>query len=961
MSERSAVQNPMLRYADEIGWNKVSQETALEWRGGETGLFFHDILREQLLALNPGIVTPENVEEIIRQLNLLDPSIEGNRNALGWLKGEQSVFVVKENRELNVRLIDFTHVDANKFHVTDEWWQKSAAFRNRADVVFLINGLPVAVAETKSANKTEGLSEGIDQIRRYHRETPQLFTHAQLFEVTELIRFWYGVSWNVSRKNLFNWKQEAAKSDTTTYEKTIKSHFERARFLNILKNYIVFLSHEQVLTKVILRQHQTRAVEKVLDRVQEHDKRRGLIWHTQGSGKTLTMITIAARLLREAPGKVKPTVLMLIDRNELEGQLDKNLIAYGITSYKIADGKADLQKILGSDYRGLVVSMIHKFDKIPANINTQDSFVVLVDEAHRTTGGKLGNYLMGALPNATYIGFTGTPIDKISKGEGTFKVFGGDDAKGYLDKYSIAESIEDGTTLKLNYSLAPSDIRVNRETLEKEFLYTAEAEGVSDIDELNAILDRAVELKEMMKAPERVEAIARMVAEHFKTNVEPMGFKAFLVGVDREACVLYKKALDKYLPPEYSKVVYSGAHNDKPELKEYHLKPDQEKDIRRDFTKKDKMPKILIVTEKLLTGYDAPILYALYLDKPMRDHVLLQTMARVNRPYEDDDGLVKPYGFVLDFVGIFEKLEKALAFDADVVAACIQNIDVLKQLFETMMKGEQTRQYLPFAQGFDDKAKDRAIQHFENKKDREAFFKFFRELQRVYDVLSPDAFLRPWLVDFEKLAALYALIRNAYTDKPYVDKELTEKTRELLKQHTVFSGLGLPGQVFQLGPDELRLIRDSGSSDITKILNLKKLLKTIVDEQGAAKPFLISIGERAKRLAEAYENRQISTQEALQGFLDLAEETVTATEEQKNLGVDENTFAIYTALKPVAGDLKPQQAKEINALFKAHPDYQWNVQEKNKLRAALYKILLSVVGKDKMIDVANTLLKLQRV
>ena len=497
-----------------------------------------------------------------------------------------------------------------------------------------------------------------------------------------------------ARKNLFNWHDE----QPGNYENKVKAFFSRTRFLRLVRDYVIFMTENDELTKKILRQHQTRAVEKVVLRVAEPAKRRGLIWHTQGSGKTLTMMTVAAKLLREVRGAEKPTVLMLIDRNELEGQLLKNIDGYGIKTVKVADSKRELQDILGSDYRGLVVSMIHKFDDIPANINTRESVVVLVDEAHRTTGGDLGNYLMGALPNATYIGFTGTPIDRLSQGQGTFKVFGGDDEEGYLDKYSIAESIADGTTVKLNYALAPSDLTVDKEVLEKRFLSLAEAEGVSDIEELNAILDRAVELKEMMKAPDRVAKIAAFVAEHFLKNVEPMGFKAFLVAVDREACALYKKALDKHLPPDYSRVVYSPSHGDRQELKAYYLNEDEEKKLRKDFIRKTEKPKILIVTEKLLTGFDAPILYCMYLDKPMRDHVLLQAIARVNRPYEDDAGQVKPFGFVLDFVGIFEKLEKALAFDSDVVASVIQNIDVLKQLFATMMQ-QQAPAYLALCEG----------------------------------------------------------------------------------------------------------------------------------------------------------------------------------------------------------------------------------------------------------------------
>jgi type I restriction enzyme R subunit len=955
MSERSAVQNPMLKYAEQIGWEYIRPEDSLSLRIGDTGLYFTGVLEAQLVRLNPGIVDSSRTGDILRRLNLLKLTIEGNREAHAWLRGEQSIFVPEENRERNIRLIDFDHPENNLYHVTDEWWQKSTVFRNRADVVFLINGIPVALAETKDAGKQDGLSLGVDQIRRYHRETPEMFVATQVFEVTQLLDFFYGVTWSTSRKNLFNWRDE----ESGNYENKIKAFFNRPRFLRLLRDYIVFVTENDELTKKVLRQHQTRAVEKVVQRAVDPAKRRGLVWHTQGSGKTLTMLTVASKLLRDTPGDEKPTVLMLIDRNELEGQLHKNIIGYGLSA-KVADSKKELRDILGSDYRGLVVSMIHKFDDIPANINARESVIVLVDEAHRTTGGDLGNYLMGALPNATYIGFTGTPIDHISRGKGTFKVFGGDDEEGYLDKYSIAESIKDGTTVTLNYALAPSGLLVDRELLEKKFLNLAEAEGISDVEELNAILDRAVELKEMMKASSRIEKIAEYAAMHFKENVEPMGFKAFFVAVDREACALYKRALDKYLPADYSRVVYSPAHGDKEILREFYLSEDDEKKVRKDFIRKTEKPKILIVTEKLLTGFDAPILYCVYLDKPMRDHVLLQAIARVNRPYEDSEGLVKPYGFVLDFVGIFEKLEKALAFDSDIVTSVIQNIEVLKQLFATMMR-EQASNYLPFAKGWDDKAKEKAVAHFEEKNRRGDFFKWFRQLQNLYDIISPDAFMRPFIDDYLLLSELYAFIRNAYGERIYVDREISNKTRDLLQKHTISGQLELPGAIHALGPEELEKLRESDTSDNTKILNLRKILTVTVQDGGASKPFLLSIGERAEKLAEAYEDRQLTTQQALLEFEKLAREATEADAERQRLGLDENSFAIHKTVAEADSGFDAKQAKGINALFDQCPDYRWNKQQESKLRTELYKTLRPLVGTGKMIDVANRLLRLQRI
>ena len=963
----------MLKYADEIGWQSISPSKAMQMRGGNTAArYFTEVLKAQLLKLNKGIVDDSNCADVMRQLGLLNATLEGNQEALLWMRGVKSTFVPSKSLERNVTLIDFENPDNNLFHVTDEWEQQNAAHRNRADVVFLINGIPVAIVETKNAGKSDGLALGVEQIRRYHNETPEMFTTAQLFGVTQLLDFFYGVTWNTSRKNLFNWKTDEAsrppdKGDLggsgvgeLNYEQKVKTFFNRNRFLKILQQSIIFQSKDDQLTKIVLRQHQTRAVEKVIERVHDPNKRRGLVWHTQGSGKTLTMITIAARLLRGGEQTEKPTVLMVVDRNELESQLFRNITGYGITTLEVAQSKNDLEDILASDYRGLVVSMIHKFDKRPANLNTRESVIVLIDEAHRTTGGDFGNYLMAALPNATYIGFTGTPIDSLSKGEGTFKVFGKDDEQGYLDKYAIAESIEDGTTVPLNYTLAASDLQVDRETLEREFLNLAVTEGISDLEELNAILDRAVQLKEMMKAPDRIDGIAKYVAKHFQDTVEPMGFKAFLVAVDREACALYKQALDTYLPPEYSEVVYSENNQDAEFMKAYHRSSEEEKDIRKKFINKNEQPKILIVTQKLLTGFDAPILYCMYLDKPMRDHVLLQAIARVNRPYEDEDGLVKPAGFVLDFVGIFENLEKALAFDSDEVESVIQNLDVLKEAFMNLIL-EDAQQYLPLAKGSDDKAKEQAIEYFEDKAVRGAFFKFFKQVQNLYNILSPDAFLHPFIEDYQALATLYGLIRNAYSEHIYVDKELTAKTQKLLQEYTEGDLFALPNAVYELNETTLQEMDQSDTSDTVKVINLRKALHQKVIDEGESNPYLISIGERAEAITEAYENRQMTTQEALAEFRRSAEEYARAAREQAQMDLDKNTYAVYTVLRNVIDDVNPEQARAVDQVFAQFPDYRWDDHQQSQLRGTLYKTLeLSVDIKTK-IEITNKLLRLERV
>lgn len=542
------------------------------------------------------------------------------------------------------------------------------------------------------------------------------FCYAQSVAATDAIGFSYGVSWNTVRRNIFAWKllepqmsQMAADqenhlrksaSSAVQYsdvpgrlEAKVRTFCSIPNILSLIKDYIVFAEKDEELNIYILRQHQTGAVEATVGRAFDSGRTRGLVWHTQGSGKTFTMIKAAERLFR-APEADKPTVLLMIDRNELEDQMLKNLAALGLGNLEHASSIARLNQLLKDDYRGIIVTMIHKFRDMPADLNRRSNIYVLIDEAHRTTGGDLGNFLMAGLPNATFLGFTGTPVDKTAYGKGTFKTFGCEDDKGYLHKYSIADSIEDGTTLPLYYQLAPNEMLVPHETLDKEFLSLAEAEGVADIEELNKILERAVNLKNFLKGKDRVQKVAQFVAEHYRENVEPLGYKAFLVGVDREACAHYKHALDQFLPSEYSQVVYTGSNNDSVLLKEFHLDLKKERQIRKSFGKLDQQPKILIFTEKLLTGFDAPVLYAMYLDKPMRDHTLLQAIARVNRPYENEaQEMVKPHGFVLDFVGIFDKLEKALAFDSEEINAIVKDLKLLKVLFKNKME-QKAPEYL---------------------------------------------------------------------------------------------------------------------------------------------------------------------------------------------------------------------------------------------------------------------------
>jgi type I restriction enzyme R subunit len=965
-TESATVQSPLVRYASDIRWGIVQQSDAVILRKGEGGMFFYKLLEGKLLELNPGVITPENVDDVIRRLEAVRNSIEGNAEILAWLRGERSVYVASQKRQRQVRLIDYENVDQNTFQVSPEWeYTNGLSKPNRVDVMFLINGVPVALVETKSAKKE--LEEALVQIRRYHRETPEMLTTPQVFDITHLIDFYYAATWSLDRKNLFNWRDEASGS----FETKVKAFFECERFLKLLKEWILFYLKDDELRKTVLRQHQTRAVEKVVQRCADPKKRTGLVWHTQGSGKTFTMIT-SARLILELKEIFKaPTVLLIVDRNELEGQLGGwvDRLLGGLTSRDIkvehAYRKDRLRELLGSDFRGLIVSMIHKFDGIPKNINTRDNVHLFIDEAHRSTGGDLGNYLVAALPNATLIGFTGTPIDKTAYGKGTFKVFGKDDPEGYLDKYSIAESIADGTTLKLKYALAPNEIRLPEDLLEEEFLGLAEAEGISDVEDLNRILDKAVKLKAFLKSDERVATVAKFVAEHFKTNVQPLGYKAFLVAVDREACALYKQALDKLLPPEWTSAIYTPAHNDSerfPLVAKYQLSDTDETKQRKTFTKAAQNPRILIVTDKLLTGYDAEVLYCMYLDKPMRDHVLLQAIARVNRPYEEEGKFKKPCGLVVDFVGVLGKLKKALAFDSKQVdvSKLIESIDVLLGRFKELMRGE-AQQYLRLAKGrIDDKAVERAIDFFVNKAKREKFYQFFKDVEALYEILSPSAELADYINDFRNLATLYQIVRNAFSAKTTFYGDVAKKTELLIREEAESYGIKQSAKVVEIDEKTLAAIKTSKSSDNNKVVNLVKTLTRAADDKGNREPYLVPIGERAQAIMEAFDDSHESSAEALRHLEKLAEEQIDAAKERKQTGLDADTFTIYWELKREGIKDAKALAKNLKALFDRFPDYRYNAEELRQLKAEIYKLLLSVIDGKRMVALAEKLLNLVR-
>ena len=306
------------------------------------------------------------------ELQRLHADIYGNRDFLIHLRNQGKFFLPEESRELDLVLIDYGDLGRpptawrNVYEVTEEFYVHNGRYGTREDVVFLINGIPVLVIECKNANKDEAIALGVDQIRRYHAETPEVMVPEMLFTATEAIGFAYGVTWNTVRRNIFHWKHE----EIGNLEAKVKSFCAVPHLLRLLKDFILFAEKDEELQKIVLHQHQATAVDRVVARALDPKRTRGLVWHTQGSGKTYTMIK-AAELLFKAPDADKPTILLMIDRNELEDQMLRNLAAVGLDNVAHAHSIAELNRLLKHDYRGIIVTMIHKFRDMPADLNTR--------------------------------------------------------------------------------------------------------------------------------------------------------------------------------------------------------------------------------------------------------------------------------------------------------------------------------------------------------------------------------------------------------------------------------------------------------------------------------------------------------------------------------------------------------------------------------------------------------------
>ncbi len=788
------VQYGIARRLEELGWAFHEDESL--GRPFESVYRFED-LEPALVRLNPEIAEdPSRVEQVLAKLRavLLSVGNEGlvaaNQEFVQWLCGRRVIRYVGMDRDSQVRLVDFDDPQANDLKVTTEATFHAGREHRRFDLVFWVNGLPLVVGETKApANVNLSWLNGATDIHNgYEVKVPAFFVPNVLTFATEGREFRYGAV-RQPPETWLNWgstTDEIMAPGLPNVMRSAELLLVPDMVLEILRTFTLYSSRRTkagaVRQKVIPRYPQVEAVAAIVDRCLDPTKRQGLVWHHQGSGKTFAM-AFAAGKLRQASEMDAPTIVVVLDRLELIQQTVAEFSSVGITGLKVAETKDELRRLLRDDARGVIVTTIYRFDEA-GELNDRSNIVVMVDEAHRTQEGRLGLDMREALPNAKFIGLTGTPI--ATDDRNTWAMFGDpDDPDGALNRYTVERSIHDGATLPVHVETRLVNFHFEADAMQAAFDELAEEEGL-DERERGVLANKASHISVVVKDSDRIEAVCADIVDHYRAKVAPLGLKAQVVAYDRATCVAYHDAIAALLEPdEEATVVMTTAKDDPAEWDAWNLDRDQEAVVKDRFRDVDDPLKFLIVTAKLLTGFDAPIEGVMYLDKPLRAHTLFQAVCRTNRRWTNPHtGQEKLHGLIVDYVGIGPDLAKAVAVkpvmpdqpdEGDLEVLLAELVDDIASTIARFSGVDRSKE--TFEQIFD------AQQILDTPDKRDEFAAEFMHCQGLFEFLWPDTALRPVEDDYKFLAKVYASIAPNNAADLLLWHRLGAKTSAIVHEH----------------------------------------------------------------------------------------------------------------------------------------------------------------------------------
>lgn len=894
-NEDNTIEQMLISSLKNNGWKYIPAE---DLPRNYSDVMVEPMVKEALIRLNPEIAEePSRADEVIYKLRTIILSVQAHNLVTQNELFKKMMFETnsypfgKNGRMIPIRFfgtLTKENLALNEYVVTNQWVYPQAEGGKRLDIVLLINGFPVVIGELKTPvrNAITWLDAASD-IAAYEKSIPQMFVTNVFNFGTEGKCYRYG-SVNMPVNMWGPWHTPTRKTEggLADVKISVEDMITPAKVMDIFQFFTMFATDKKYRKyKIICRYQQFEGANLIVDRVIAGYPKKGLIWHFQGSGKSLLMV-FAAQKLRMLPELKNPTVVIVDDRIDLETQITATFNASDIPGLASASSKEELIDFFRGDMRKILITTIFKFGEVSGELNPRDNIILMVDEAHRTQEGDLGEKMRTALPNAFFFGLTGTPINRIDKN--TFLTFGAEeDRSGYMSKYSFSDSIRDGATLPLHFEPVPVELHVDQDNLDRAF--AALTEGLTDAE--RAELSQKVNMKAIMYNPARIRKVCEHIAKHYREKIEPNGYKGQVVVYDRECCLMYKKVLDEIMGPDATTIVMDTNNDKEDRYKEFRRDRDAEAKLLDYFREPTSPLKLVIVTSKLLTGFDAPILQAMYLDKPMKDHTLLQAICRTNRTY--DQG--KTYGLIVDYIGIFDNVAKALDFDENTMKRIITNIEEIKKQFPALLK-----KCLSYFMGVDRTQEGweglmAAQECLPNNKIKDAFAADYRVLNRAYDVLSPDQFLSPYKFDYQWLSRVYESVKPTDGRGGLIWAALGAKTIELIHQNISVGEAKEDEDILSLDADiidDFLTNRQDAKKKAKKIeINLvAKILKH------ANEPRFKKLGEKLEELREKHEQGLITSIEFLKLLLDLAKEAVQAEQEVVPVQEVDNGVAALTEL-----------------------------------------------------------------
>ena len=863
-SESSTVQAWLVERLVGLGWEYApGDQLPREF----TDVVVEEWLIEALEILNAGLHgSPERIEEVLPLVRsaILSAATDGllvaNERLTTLLRGQLPVKFVGETDHTPIQFIDFEDLSQNSFVVSDEVTFGTPGNSRRFDVVLFVNGFPLVVIETKTPVKANvsWLNAARDIANVYEPERPTYFAPNGVCVATEGRELHYGAVGHPAESWLM-WGSTEDPYDLSGFERVKRSVdllLTPERVLSILRDFTLF---EQVpgggLRKLIPRYPQVEAAEAIVRRVLDGG-RQGLVWHYQGTGKSLLMAFAALMLLNdeEVGG---PTIVVVLDRLDLIEQIERQFKTAGLPRVTTASSKEELRQVLRDDRRGIVLTTIFRFEGA-GELNTRDNIIVFVDEAHRTQEGSLADDMREALPNARFFGLTGTPIS--DKERNTFRLFGDPNDPGYvLNTYSMERSIADGASVPVHVETRLVDFHLDRTALDEAFDAMAQEEKLTD-EEREFLAGKAGHVKTILMDPDRIEAVCEDILNHYEAKVAPGGMKAQVVAFDRELVVAYEQTLNRLIAErgltyETAVVMTVGTSKEEPiEWQTYALDRAQEAHVKARFNDPDDPLAFLIVTAKLLTGFDAPIEQVQYLDKPLRKHTLFQAITRTNRRFTHPaSGQDKTHGLIVDYIGLGNQIAQALkAADPEAGGKRPVQTDALAEQFLARLDFALDRfEGLDRSQGSFE-ALQAALERLADTDDRDAFAADFTAVTALYEFLNPHEATEARKDEYKWLAQIYEAIKPTGVSNALLWHRLGAKTLALVHGHITdvrVTGSGLEEVV--VDPDAIEAMRtliEQGELDLD-------IDRDLIQEPVTVDEVLTLIERRVQRLLTKHDHK----------------------------------------------------------------------------------------------------------